>query len=128
MKPSKLTRVVNSVEARVEATIHDESIGYEEAFERVMAKIQAKTSETKRQQLAIVDDKFQVTTVYMNAKAEATGSISGQPHVEVLEDGIKVGCIHISDEAIYEMIVLLSKRARRAGEKRFAVQTGYMPK
>src|SRR5579863_6678139 len=81
MKQSKLTRVVNLVDAWVETTIHDESIGYEEAFERVMAKIQAKTSETKRQQLVIVNDKFQVTTTYINTKSEAAGSISGQPHI-----------------------------------------------
>jgi hypothetical protein len=127
MKPSKLTRTVNLVEAWVEATIHDESIGYEEAFERVMAKIQTKTSETKRQQLDVVDNKFQVTTTYMNAKSEATGSISGEPHVEVMENGIKIGCIFISNYAIYQMNSLLWRRIQLGG-KDFVAQTGYMPK
>jgi hypothetical protein len=127
MKQSKLTRTVNLVEAWVEATIHDESIGYEEAFERVMAKIQAKTSETKRQHLSIIGDKFRVITTYTNAKAEATGSISGEPHVEVTEHGIKIGCIRISNEAIYQMNSLLWKRIRLGG-KNFVEQTGYMPK
>lgn len=124
MKPSKLTQTVNAVEAWVEATIHDESIGYEEAFARVMAKIQAKTSETKRQQLAFVNDKFVVTTAYVNGKVQ-TGSISGQPHVEMTEEGIKVGCITITNDAFYEMVVQFWKRGKK---KQFTVQTGYMPK
>src|ERR1700676_401027 len=96
---SRTGRILGGVEKWIEATMYDQSIGYAEASDVVMAKILAKTVETKRQNLRFVDGKFEVTTVYV--KDEQTASaIVGQPHVEVLEGGIKLGCITITDDAI----------------------------
>ena len=122
---SKLSQTTDAVEKWIESVMWDQAIEYEEAFKVVMAKIQAKISENKRQLLVFADSKFRVKTMYANAEGEVVSQMEGVPHVEVLNDGVKIGCIKIENEAILELITLLANRIRKGN---FVVQAGYMPK
>lgn len=121
---SRLQQATDAIEKWVEFTMYDQAVEYNTAFDVVMAKIQAKISESKRQQLTFKNGKFEVTTLYTNQDRDVVSAMSGQPHVEVMEDGIRFGCIMMTNDAIMEMIVLLSKRIKRG---QFTAQGGYMP-
>lgn len=121
----RTSQAADAVEKWVEAVMYDQAVEYDEAFKVVMAKIQAKISENKRQVLFFADDKFRVKTVYSNSEGSAISQMEGVPHVEVLDGGVKIGCITIENEAILELIASLATRIRRGN---FVVQTGYMPK
>ena len=125
LRSIRLSETTEAVEKWVDAVMYDQSIGYEEATKVVMAKIQAKISENKRQLLFFDDGKFGVRTMYANAEGKVISQMEGIPHVEVLSDGVKIGCIKIENEAILELITLLANRIRKGN---FVAQTGYMPK
>lgn len=93
--------------------MHDESIGFVEASEVVIAKMHKEASQAKRQVIDYnrADRVFEVTTYYVIEHGDSTErkQIKGIPHTEVLAFGaVRTGCITYTREAISKLHLLSS--------------------
>lgn len=104
-------RLLSEFELWIENTIHDQSIGYVEAAEYVIAKMHNEAAQTKRQTCDYdrTTGKFSITTHYtiQHAGSVEHKHLTGTPHVEVQAYGaVQIGCITFNRETIAKVYQL----------------------
>lgn len=119
-------QIANAIDVWISSIVADEAIEFPKAAEIVLAKIKARAAKTKRQELKYEDGKFTVCTTHRTDDGTVTHTVCDQPHVEVRQGSIKVGCITFEHAAVLEMVRLMFNQISKTEPT--VAQKGYMPK